>query len=161
MTAPTTPPAHASTVAEGIDGVRALADSELGVTPPLVIEQARIDAFAETTGDHQWIHVDIERAEAGPFGAPIAHGYLTLSLCAIFMEQLLEVRAISMAVNYGLDRVRFPAPVKVGSALTARGRVVSVDDVDGGVQAKIQLTIVAEGAAKPSCIAEVIVRFYA
>jgi acyl dehydratase len=161
MTAAATPPGHAPTIAEGIEGLRGLVGVQLGVTPPLPIEQRRVDAFADTTGDHQWIHVDVERARSGPFGAPIAHGYLTLSLCAMFSAQLLEVRGISMAVNYGLDRVRFPSPVPVGSSLTATGRLLTIEDVEGGVQAKLQLTVTAQGAPKPCCVAEVVARYYA
>jgi acyl dehydratase len=149
------------TVARGIDGLRALAGAELGPTAPVVIEQQRIDDFAETTLDRQWIHVDAERAVAGPFGATIAHGYLTLSLCSHFLMEMLEVTDVSMAVNYGVDRVRFPSPVPVGSALVGEGRVVSVDDVAGGVQTKIELTASIPGAAKPACVAEILVRHYA
>jgi acyl dehydratase len=150
-----------TTVARGIDGLRALAGAQLGPTAPVVIEQQRIDDFAETTLDRQWIHVDAERAAAGPFGATIAHGYLTLSLCSHFLMEMLEVTDVSMAVNYGVDRVRFPSPVPVGSELVGEGRVVSVDDVAGGVQTKIELTASIPGAAKPACVAEILVRHYA
>jgi acyl dehydratase len=157
------PSSHAiePTVARGIDGLRALAGAALGPSAPLRVKQARIDGFADATNDHQWIHVDVERASAGAFGAPIAHGYLTLSLCAHFMSELLDVRDVSMAVNYGVDRVRFPSPVPVGSELVATGEVVSVDDVPGGVQSKIRLTLAIPGAPKPACVAEVLVRHYA
>ncbi|MCW2990964.1 MAG: MaoC family dehydratase, partial [Solirubrobacterales bacterium] len=104
------------TVAQGIDGLRALQGASLGPTAAITVEQPRIDAFADATLDHQWIHVDAERSAAGPFGVTIAHGYLTLSLCAHFMAELLEVRDVSMAINYGVDRVRFPSPVPVGSS---------------------------------------------
>ncbi|MFL5843485.1 MAG: MaoC family dehydratase [Solirubrobacteraceae bacterium] len=149
------------TIAEGIDGVRALVGAKLGPTAPVVVEQPRIDAFADATEDHQWIHIDAERSAAGPFGATIAHGYLTLSLCAHFMAELLEVRGVSMAINYGVDRVRFPSPVPVGSALQAEGEVLAVDDVAGGVQSRIRITVGIADAPKPSCVAEVLVRHYA
>jgi acyl dehydratase len=112
------------------------------------------------TEDRQWIHVDAERAASGPFGATIGHGYLTLSLCAFFMQELLDVRDISMAVNYGLDRVRFPSPVPVGSQLYAEGELLEVTDVAGGVQAKFRLTVARPGSDKPACVADVLVRYY-
>jgi acyl dehydratase len=149
------------TVAHGIEGLRALSGARLGPSGPLRIEQERITAFAHATEDHQWIHVDPERSREGPFGATIGHGYLTLSLCAHFLQQLLEVRDVSMAINYGSDRVRFPSPVLVDSELIAEGEVISVDDVPGGVQSKVRLTIAIPGAPKPACVADVLVRHYA
>jgi acyl dehydratase len=133
----------------------------LGPTDWLRVDRRRIDAFAEVSGDHQWIHVDPVRARESAFGSTIAHGYLTLSLCSHFLMEMLEVTDVSMAVNYGVDRVRFPSPVPVGSELVGEGRVVSVDDVAGGVQTKIELTASIPGAAKPACVAEILVRHYA
>lgn len=143
-----------------LDDLRLLQGSELGPTEVILIGQDRIDAFADATEDAQWIHVDPVRAATGPFGATIAHGYLTLSLCSAFLERLLDVSGLSMAVNYGLDRVRFPSPVRVGSELHARGLVVDVADVQGGVQATIRVTIEAIGEAKPACVADALVRYY-
>jgi acyl dehydratase len=148
-------------VADGIEGLRAMVGLDLGPSAPIAIDQDRIDRFAEVTEDRQWIHVDPVRAAAGPFGATIAHGYLTLSLLAPLLEQLLEVREISMSVNYGLERVRFPSPVVVGSTVRARAHVVSVEDVPGGVQMLLRVTVEVPGAAKPACVAESLARFYA
>ena len=143
-----------------LDELRLLQGCELGPTQAILIGQDRIDAFAKATEDLQWIHVDPVRAAAGPFGTTIAHGYLTLSLCAAFLERLLEVSGLSMAVNYGLDRVRFPSPVRVGSELRACGLVVEVADVQDGVQATIRVTIQAVGEVKPACVADALVRYY-
>ncbi len=147
-------------VVDGLEALAALEGATLGPGPWLAIDQARIQAFADATDDHQWIHVDAERAAAGPFGASIAHGYLTLSLCSRFLEELLEVRGVAMAVNYGLDRVRFPSPVPAGARIRASGEVTSAEPVTGGVQLVVCLTVQADGAPKPSCVAEVVVRFY-
>jgi len=151
----------AITTVEGIEGLRELVGADLGTTSPVLVDQARIDAFADTTLDRQWIHVDVERANAGPFGGPIAHGYLTLSLAAHFAAELLEVKGISMAVNYGLEKVRFPSSVPAGAELSASGTLVSVEDVAGGVQCLMKITMAVAGAAKPSCVAEVLFRYYA
>jgi len=132
----------------------------LGHSDWLEITQARIDLFADATGDHQWIHVDPERAAKGPFGKTIAHGYLTLSLASFFLPQIVEVRGISMGVNYGLDKVRFPAPVPAGSRVRAGAELVKAEEVKGGVQATIRVTIQVEGADRPSCIADTISRYY-
>lgn len=132
----------------------------LGPSEPLTITQSRIDQFAEATGDHQWIHVDPERAKDGPFGATIAHGYLTLSLANCFLPELLSVENVSMGVNYGTEKVRFPAPVPVDSTITARGEIVSVEENKGGFKAVIQITITAEGADRPACIVDTISIFY-
>lgn len=144
----------------GIDGLRSLVGSRLGPTRPLTVDQERISAFAEVTEDRQWIHIDADRAASGPFGATIAHGYLTLSLCAHFMLELLELRDIAMAVNYGLDRVRFPSPVPVGSSIYAEGEVLEVTDIPGGVQCRFRLTLARPGADKPACVADVVFRYY-
>ncbi len=135
--------------------------TEFGPTDWLEIDQKRIDTFADATGDHQWIHVDVEKAKAGPFGAPIAHGYLTASLVSFFLPQLVEVRGISMGVNYGVDKIRFPAPVPVGSKIRARGTLVGADDTkDGGIQSKLTVTIEIEGGERPACVIETISRYY-
>jgi len=126
----------------------------------VTITQEQVNLFADATGDHQWIHVEVERANAGPFGMPIAHGYLTLSLAPMLMEQVLVLRGVSMGVNYGCNKVRFPSPVPVGARVTMTARLMSVEDVAGGVQYVVELTFQVEGAAKPSCIAECIYRAY-
>ena len=133
---------------------------EYGPSSWIEVGQDRIDAFAEATGDHQWIHVDPERAKSGPFGGPIAHGYLTLALVPYFLPTILQVEGISMGVNYGCEKVRFPSPVPVGSKVRLGAGIESVDDVAGGVQATITATIEVEGAAKPSCVAQVVYRYY-
>jgi acyl dehydratase len=116
--------------------------------------------FAEATGDHQWIHVDVERATAGPFGAPIAHGYLTLSLGPMLYPQVVEIRGFTMGVNYGTNKVRFMSPVPVGSRLRLGVKILDVADIAGGVQNTLEFTFEVEGAAKPSCVAEVVFRSY-
>lgn len=127
----------------------------------LTIEQDRIDAFADCTGDHQWIHVDPVRAKDGPFGATIAHGYLTLSLVNLFMPQIVEVRRFSAGVNVGMDRTRFLAPVVVGSRIRGTGEIVSVEEVKGGaIQAVIRVTVEIEGSDKPACIVDTINRYF-
>lgn len=132
----------------------------LGVSDWLQIEQSRIDQFAQATDDHQWIHVDPERAKAGPFGACIAHGYLTLSLVSRFLPEILEVR-MKMGVNYGCEKVRFPSAVKVGSRIRGKGELISAERTkDGGVQAVVRVTVEIEHETKPACIADTISRFY-
>jgi acyl dehydratase len=133
---------------------------KLGASEWLAIDQARVDQFADATGDHQWIHVDTERAKSGPFGGTIAHGYLTLSLVNSFLPQLLEVRGVSMGVNYGCDRVRFPAPVKVGARVRGVGEVVAAEEVKGGaVQVTVRVSVEVEGSDRPACIVDTISRF--
>ncbi|WP_028008845.1 MaoC family dehydratase [Solimonas flava] len=132
----------------------------LGTGEWLTITQQRVNTFADATDDHQWIHVDVERAKAGPFGAPIAHGYLTLSLAARFLPEILDVQ-IRMGVNYGLDKVRFPMPVRVGSRVRGRGELIAAEKTkDGAVQATIRVTVEIEGQDKPACIADTISRYY-
>ncbi len=145
---------------EGIDGLKALVGEHLGYSPYVEITQDQVNLFAEATGDHQWIHVDVERAAAGPFGGPIAHGYLTLSLGPQLAPQIFAVSGISMGVNYGCEKVRFPAPVPVGSKLRLGAKLLSVDDVPGGVQVNMEYVFEVEGASKPSCVAEVVTRLY-
>jgi len=148
-------------IIDGIPGLKALAGEHLGYSDYLEITQDRVNLFADATGDHQWIHVDVERAKAGPFGGPIAHGYLTLSLGPSLAPQIYTVQGINMAVNYGAGKVRFPSPVPVGSKLRLGAKLVSVEDVSGdGVQITMEFTFEVEGASKPSCVAELIFRYY-
>ena len=127
----------------------------------LTIEQSRIDAFADCTGDHQWIHVDPVRAKDGPFGATIAHGYLTLSLVNMFMPQIVEVRGFSAGVNVGMDRTRFLTPVVVGSRIRGTGEIVTVEEVKGGaIQAVIRVTVEIDGKDKPACVVDTINRYF-
>ena len=134
---------------------------ELGETDWLEIDQARVNLFADATGDHQWIHVDVEKAKQGPFGGPIAHGYLTASLANYFLPQLLDVQGTSMGVNYGCDKIRFPSPVPVGSKVRGTGSLTSVEQTkDGGIQAKVTVKIEVEGQERPACVIETISRFY-
>ena len=136
----------------------ALTGQELGTTDWLQIDQSRIDQFAQATGDHQWIHVDPVRAAAGPFGAPIAHGFLTLSLLPLLFEGGFSVGDVRMGVNYGLNRVRFVTPVKVGSRVRGRFKLISFEPLDGGAQLTVEATIELEGSAKPACVAETVSR---
>ena len=133
---------------------------DLGVSEWVEIDQARINLFADATGDHQWIHVDPEKAKGGPFGTTIAHGYLTLSLVNLFLPQIIDVQGISMGVNYGCDKVRFPAAVKVNSRVRGRGELVKAEEVKGGIQATTRVTVEVEGSDKPACIVDTISRYY-
>jgi acyl dehydratase len=134
---------------------------QLGKSEWITITQDRINRFADATEDHQWIHVDVEKAKNGPFGAPIAHGYLTLSLVSMFLPQIVEVHGISMGVNYGTDKVRFPAPVPVGSKLRGSAELVKVEEVGGGgVQATVRVTVEIDGKDKPACVVDTISRYY-
>ena len=132
----------------------------LGPTDWLTIEQDRVDGFAEVTGDHQWIHVDVERAKTGPFGGTIAHGYLTMSLVNHFLPDLIEVRGFAHAVNVGADRLRFLNPVKVGGRIRARGEIVGVEQIKGAVQSVVRVTIEIEGSDKPACLVDTISRYF-
>ncbi|GAF48337.1 MULTISPECIES: MaoC family dehydratase [Rhodococcus] len=145
----------------GLDALRASVDADLGTSRWIDIDQARIDSFADTTEDRQWIHTDPKAAAQGPFGTTIAHGFMTLSLVAAFLEDLMVVDGIGMAVNYGLNKVRFPAPVPVGSRVRARGRVLTVDEIPGGLQTTVLITIERDGSDKPVCVAESVSRFLA
>jgi acyl dehydratase len=138
-----------------------LAGTDLGVTEWITVEQQRINEFADATGDHQWIHIDVERATAeSPFGGPIAHGYLTLSLVNLFLPDLVTVEEFSMGVNVGLERVRFTSPVPSGARIRGRGEIVSVTEEKGGVQAVVRVTVEIEGADRPACVADTISRFF-
>ncbi|MFH8368166.1 MaoC family dehydratase [Streptomyces sp. NPDC018031] len=147
------------TIFHSLDDLRAAVGRELGPTDWLDVDQRRIDLFAEATGDHQWIHVDPVRAADGPFGATIAHGYLTLSLLPLFTPQLIRVEGVRMGVNYGVNKVRFPAPVPVGSRLRATAQITEVTEVKGGVQLATGVTVEREGGEKPVCVAESVSRF--
>ena len=131
----------------------------LGPTDWEEISQDRINMFAEATGDHQWIHTDPVKAHGGPFGSTVAHGYLTLALTNLFLPSLLQVTNISMGVNYGTNRVRFPNPVKVGSDLRAVGTITTVEEIYGGIQVVITITVEINGEPKPACVVESISRF--
>ncbi len=133
---------------------------QLGTSDWLIIDQARVDGFAEVTGDKQWIHVDPVRAKDGPFGATIAHGYLTLALVNLFLPQLIEVRGFSMGVNVGADRLRFLAPVIVGSRIRGRGEMLAVEETKGAIQSTVRITIEIEGNDKPACVVDTISRYY-
>ncbi|MFJ1736687.1 MULTISPECIES: MaoC family dehydratase [unclassified Streptomyces] len=150
-----------SITVNGLDELKKLAGSDLGTSEWIEVTQERVDTFADATGDHQWIHVDPERAKDGPFGAPIAHGYLTLSLFIPLFTELLDVQGVTTKVNYGLNKVRFPAPVKVGSRIRLAGKLAEVEEVPGGVQITVDGTIEIEGGAKPAAVLRSLSRFYA
>jgi acyl dehydratase len=150
-----------TTIINGIEELKSKVGEHLGYSDWLEVTQDRVNLFADATGDHQWIHVDVERANAeSPFGGPIAHGYLTLSLAPSMVPQVVQVHGFSMAVNYGAGKVRFPSPVPVGSKLRAGVELTGVEDVKGGVQVEMRLTFEVESAAKPSCVAEVLYRYF-
>jgi acyl dehydratase len=144
---------------DGLDEFVAAEGSQLGPTDWLEIQQDRVDLFADATGDHQWIHVDVEKAANGPFGGTIAHGLLTLSLLPHFMHDLYRVDNVAMAINYGLNTVRFITPVRVGAKVRAHSQIVKVDKLDGAVQATLATTIEIDGADKPAAVIESIVRY--
>jgi acyl dehydratase len=146
-------------VVEGAGGLEALVGQHVGTSDWLEITQERVDEFAEATGDHQWIHVDAERARSGPFGGPIAHGYLTLSLVSYFLPRVWRVDGFAMGVNYGLERLRFPAPVPVGSRVRLGADLAEVTEVAGGVQVAVDLTVEVEGGAKPALVARGLFRY--
>ena len=149
----------AASTLDGPDAVRAAVGAHLGYSEWLLVDQDRVNLFADATGDHQWIHVDVERAKSGPFGAPIAHGYLTLSLSNLFLPQIVEVVGFSTGVNYGVDKVRFPSPVKVGDRVRAGAQLTEVSEVTNGLQTKIVITIEVDGSNKPACIIESLSRW--
>ena len=149
-----------ATVFETPADLKPAVGQHLGYSDWLEISQERIDQFADATDDHQWIHVDPERAKQGPFGACIAHGYLTLSLVNRFLPQIVEVRGISMGVNYGANRLRFPAPVPVGAKIRGGAELVEAEEVKGGVQATIRVTVEIEGSQRPACVVDTISRYF-
>ena len=134
--------------------------TQLGPTAWLLIDQDRVNGFADVTGDHQWIHVDVDKAKAGPFGGTIAHGYLTMSLVNYFLPQLIEVQGFAHAVNVGADRLRFLAPVKVGSRIRGVGEIVGVEEVKGAIQSVVRVTVDIEGSDKPACVVDTISRYF-
>ena len=143
-----------------LDELRAAVGTEVGPGPWMDVTQERIDKFADATGDHQWIHVDPDRAASGPFGGTIAHGFLSLSLIPALTDGLTTVDGVTMGVNYGLNKVRFPAPVPVGSRVRGRVELLSVDDVPGGLQLTSRVTVERDGGDKPPCVAETVTRLY-
>jgi acyl dehydratase len=150
-----------TTTVHGINGLAELVGQHLGYSEYIEITQERVDQFAEATGDHQWIHVDpVRAAEESPFGGPIAHGYLTLSLGPMLMPTILRVEGVRMGVNYGCGKVRFPAPVPVGAKVRLGASLDAVEELDGGwAQVHMTFTFEVEGAPKPSCVAEIIFRY--
>jgi acyl dehydratase len=150
------------TTFETLDALRDAAGTHLGWTDWMEVDQARVQQFADATGDHQWIHVDVERATAeSPFGGPIAHGFLTLALSNRFLPELLQVPGASAGVNYGTGKVRFPAPVPVGSRIRGGAEIAAVEEIPGGLQTTIAITIEVEGSAKPACVVESLSRWLA
>jgi len=148
-------------ILETLAELPALVGHEVAVSEWLTVTQEQVDLFAKATGDHQWIHVDVERAKAGPFGAPIAHGFLTLSLIPRFFESSIEIRNARMGVNYGLNKVRFTAPVPVGSRLRARMKLLACESISNdGMQMTWLVTVEREGSDKPVCVAESLTRRY-
>ena len=141
-------------------GLQSLVGQDIGCSDWVAIDQARIDLFAQATGDHQWIHTDPERAAAGPFGATVAHGYLTLSLVPLLFASGFDIADVKMGVNYGLNRVRFMAPVTVGSRLRGHFKLLAYEPLDGGAQLTVQVSIELEGSSKPACVAETVSRRY-
>jgi acyl dehydratase len=151
----------AQTTVDGVEGVQALVGQHLGYSDWVTITQERVNRFADATGDHQWIHVDPERAaKESPFGGPVAHGYLTLSLLPMLLPQIIETTGFRMSVNYGTEKVRFPAPVPVGSRVRAGATLDSATPFDGGVQLAMTVTVEVEGASKPSMVATTLSRRY-
>ena len=148
-------------IINGIDELKALVGEHIGYSDYMEISQERVNLFADATGDRQWIHIDVERAKKeSPFGGPIAHGYLTLSLAPVLLPKVMISTGFKLAVNYGCNKVRFMSPVPVGANLRLGVEVLSVDDIAGGIQSTYELTFETEGAAKPSCVAECIFRNY-
>lgn len=145
-------------VFNGVDELRAAKGTEVGTSDWVTVEQEQIDGFADATGDHQWIHVDRERARTGPFGTPIAHGFLTLSLLPVLVQGVYKVEGVRMGINYGLNKVRFLSPLPVGSRVRGRVELLDVTDVSGGVQTTTQITVEIEGTDKPALVAEWLTR---
>ena len=142
------------------DNIKEHLGEHLGYSGYQEITQPQVQLFADATGDHQWIHLDVERAKAGPFGGPIAHGYLTLSLAPVLLGEVLKVEGVKMGVNYGANKVRFPSPVPVGAKIRVGAKLVNVEDVAGGLQVTVEATFECEGATKPSCVAELVFRYF-
>ncbi len=152
----------AITILDGLDAVRAAVGTHLGYGEWTPVTQERVNLFAQATGDHQWIHTDVERARtSSPFGGPIAHGYLTLAMSNELLPHIVEVRGVSMGVNYGVDRVRFPAPVPVGSRVRAGAELIAAAEVTGGIQTTMRITIEVDGSDKPACVIDALSRYFA
>jgi len=147
-------------VITGVEGLTAAIGEHLGYSEYFDVSQERVNQFAEATGDHQWIHVDVERAKSGPFGGPIAHGYLTLSLGPMLYPTVVRIEGFSMGVNYGANKIRFPSPVPVGSKIRLGVKLLEVEEIANGVQMTMEFTFECQGASKPSCVAEIIFRSY-
>ena len=147
-------------IINGVEGLKSAVGEHLGYSEYMEITQERVNQFADATGDHQWIHVDVERAKSGPFGGPIAHGYVTLSLGPALYPTVVRIDGFSMGVNYGANKVRFPSPVPVGARLRLGVKLLQVEEIAGGVQTTMEFTFECEGAPKPSCVAEIIFRSY-
>ncbi len=149
-----------TTHVNSIEDLSSLVGTHLGYSDYRTVTQEQVNLFADATGDHQWIHVDPERAASGPFGRTIAHGYLTLSLIPVLLASVLHVDGVAMGVNYGTNKVRFTAPVPVGSDVRAGATLASIDEVNGGVQVVLDVTVEVRDAPKPSCVAQVVFRYY-
>jgi acyl dehydratase len=149
-----------TTTVNGVDAFHSLIGTHLGYSEWVTVDQERVNLFADATGDHQWIHVDPERAKAGPFGGAIAHGYLTLSLAPVLLSEVMSVQEMAFGVNYGCNKVRFPAPVPVGADVRLGATVAGAEDVEGGVQVVFDLVLEVRDAPKPSCVAQVVYRYY-
>ena len=147
-------------VITGVEGLKSNVGQHLGYSEYLEITQERVQQFAEATGDFQWIHIDVERAKSGPFGGPIAHGYLTLSLGPMLYPTVVRIDGFSMGVNYGANKIRFPSPVPVGSRVRLGVKLLEVEEIANGVQMTMEFTFECEGASKPSCVAEILFRSY-
>ncbi|PWW21905.1 acyl dehydratase [Geodermatophilus normandii] len=151
----------AQTTVEGVEGVQGLVGQHLGYSGWVEVTQEQVDQFAEATGDHQWIHVDVERAtRESPFGGPVAHGYLTLSLIPSLLPEIVEINGFRMGVNYGTEKVRFPSPVPVGSRVRAGAALASATPFDGGIAMNMDVTVEVEGQTKPAMVATVVYRRY-
>ena len=145
---------------KGIEELKQLAGQELGSGDWHEVTQEQINQFADATGDHQWIHTDVERAKKGPFGGPIAHGYFTLSIIPVLLRDVMSVEGMRMGINYGLNKLRLPAPVPIGSKIRANVKCASVEEVSGGLQGTFDVTVEVDGQDKPGCAAQVIYRYY-
>ena len=147
-------------VFNGVDELKAAVGEQLGTSDWLTVDQKQIDTFAEATGDHQWIHVDVEKAKGGPFGGTIAHGYLTLSLLPVFSAQVYKVENVKMGINYGLNKVRFTSPVPVNSRVRGSFELLEVSEVKDSLQVVNKVTVEIEGSERPACVAEWVGRLY-
>jgi acyl dehydratase len=149
-----------TTHVKSMDELNALVGTHVGYGEYRTVTQEQVNLFADATGDHQWIHVDPERAKDGPFGGPIAHGYLTLSMIPVLLGGVMQVDGVAMGVNYGTNKVRFTSPVPVGSELRAGATLASVEEIAGGVQVALDVVVEVKDAPKPSCVAQVVYRYY-